>query len=72
EFPNSSAVSSASATPVSFRNGTVVILVSDAQAETVTISPKSAYNFKIKKGTVTFGRVAKTGIGTLMWREKRD
>jgi len=72
EIPNGSATSSASNAPVSFRNGTVVILISDSQSETVTISPKSNYKFKIKKGTVTFGRVAKTGIGTLLWREKRD
>jgi len=61
--------SSTSTAPVTFNNGIAKILVSNNQAETVTISPSSDFNFKVKKGTITFGRIAKTGIGTLMWRE---
>jgi len=69
ELPNGSALSNASVQAVTFSNGVVRILVSNTQSEVVTILPKSTYRFKIKKGTVRFGRIAKTGIGMLMWRE---
>jgi hypothetical protein len=72
ENANSSASSSASQTPVTFVSGKANILVSNTEPEFVTISPKSAYKFKVKKGTVKFGRLAKTGIGVLMWREIKE
>jgi hypothetical protein len=72
ENVNSSASSSASQTPVTFMNGKANILVSNTEPEFVTISPKSTYKFKVKKGTVKFGRLAKTGIGVLMWREIKE
>ncbi len=72
EYDNSSASSSAIETPVTFRKGVAKILVSNSQAEMVTISPQAAYDFKIKEGSVTFGKIAKAGIGSLMWREIKD
>jgi len=72
EYDDSSASSSAIKTPVTFNKGVAHIVVTNTQAEIVTIAPDSLYDFKVKKGTVTFGRVAKTGIGTLMWREIKD
>ncbi|MFH1855788.1 MAG: DUF6701 domain-containing protein [Candidatus Omnitrophota bacterium] len=69
ENADSTASSSATTVPVTFNKGIAQILVSDNQAEIVTITPQSSYDFKTKKGTVTFGRFTKTGIGTLMWRE---
>ncbi|MBU4457948.1 MAG: hypothetical protein KJ902_04305 [Candidatus Omnitrophica bacterium] len=72
EYDNSSSSSSATQNPVTFNKGVARILVSNTQAEMVAIAPKSLYDFKIKKGTVTFGRIAKTGIGSLMWREIKD
>jgi len=72
EYGDSSASSSALHTPVTFQNGVAKILISNTQAEIVTISPLSTFDFNIKKGTVTFGRITKTGIGTLMWREIKE
>lgn len=72
EYDNDSAYSSTTKTPVAFSNGVAKILISNNQAETVTILPSSEYDFNIKKGTITFGRIAKTGIGALMWREIKD
>lgn len=72
ENDDSSASSSATSVPVTFQNGIAKILISNSEAEVVTISPSSKYDFKIKTGTVTFGRFTKTGIGTLMWREIKD
>lgn len=70
EYDNDS--SSTTQASVAFNNGVAKILVSNNQAETVTISPSSEFDFDIKKGTITFGRIAKTGIGALMWREIKD
>ncbi|MFH1504684.1 MAG: hypothetical protein ABIH08_04795 [Candidatus Omnitrophota bacterium] len=72
EFDDSSASSTAVNRPVTFKKGIAKILVSNTQAEIITVSPKGQYDFKIKKGTITFGRIAKSGIGTLMWREVKD
>ncbi|HLD69961.1 MAG TPA: hypothetical protein VJA17_04270, partial [Candidatus Omnitrophota bacterium] len=69
ERDNSSASSSTFNAPATFQNGVAKILIGNTEAEVVTISPSSNFNFKVKKGAVTFGRAAKTGIGTLMWRE---
>jgi len=49
--------------------GKAIITLSDTEPETVTIIPSSEFKINIKKGTVTFGRIAKSGISTLMWRE---
>ena len=72
ENSNSSASSPASTQAVTLQNGRAIVLVSNTEPEFVTITPRSAYKFKIKKGTVKFGRIAKTGIGVLMWREIKD
>lgn len=72
EYADGSASSSAVEEPVTFKKGVAKIGVSNLQAEIVTISPKARYDFKVKKGTITFGRVAKTGIGSLMWREIKE
>jgi hypothetical protein len=72
EIDNESASSPALKKPVTFNKGIAKVLISNSQAEIVTIVPEAAYDFKIKKGTVTFGRLAKSGIGALMWREIKD
>jgi hypothetical protein len=72
ESPDGSSSSSASTGGVVFNRGIARILVSDTQAEKVVITPVANYDFKIKPGTVTFGRIAKTGVGTLMWREIKE
>lgn len=72
EYDDSSASSPAVQHSVTFKKGVAKILVSNTQTEVVTITPAAQYDFKIRKGTVTFGRIAKTGIGTLMWREIKD
>ena len=72
EEENSNSSASFFAEAITFQNGIATFLVSNTEAEFVTISPKSEYGFKIKKGTVRFGRVAKKGIGVLMWRELKD
>ncbi len=72
EYADSSAHSSAVLNAVKFNKGVAKVLVSNTQSEIVTIRPRSIYDFKVKKGTVVFGRIAKTGIGTLMWREVKD
>ncbi len=55
--------------PIQFTDGKAIIRVADTQAEVVTIVPSSSYKLQVKKGTVTFGRVGKSGVSTLMWRE---
>lgn len=72
ENDDSSASSSATRVPVTFNNGIAKVLIINTEAEVVTIFPSSKYDFKIKIGTVTFGRFTKTGIGALMWREIKD
>ena len=72
EHDNTTASSSATTTPITFKKGIAKVIISNTQAEIVTITPISKYDFKVKKGTVTFGRTAKTGIGTIMWREIKD
>ncbi|MFH1798849.1 MAG: hypothetical protein ABH844_05925 [Candidatus Omnitrophota bacterium] len=69
ENPNGTAESSTERVPVTFRKGVAKFTITNPEAEIVTVIPKSEYGFKIKRGTVKFGRVAKFGIGTLMWRE---
>lgn len=49
--------------------GKAIIPVSNSQAEVVTIIPSSEFKIQAKKGSITFGRVAKSGVSTLMWRE---
>jgi hypothetical protein len=72
EYADNSSYSSASEQPVTFHQGVAKVLVSNSQAERVTISPSSTLDFKARKGSVTFGRTAKTGIGALMYREIKD
>ena len=72
ELDNVSASSMATVTPVRFINGKISITVSDTEAEEVGVLPQTALGLKIKAGKVTFGRAAKSGIGTLMWREMKD
>jgi len=71
EFANNTSSSETETQTVRFQKGIAKFTVTDQEAETITITPKSGYKFKIKKGTVKFGRIAKAGIGTLMWREIR-
>lgn len=66
---NLSASSLSTVTPARFVNGQLRISVSDTEAEEVEIEPLSGLGLKAKKGKVTFGRLAKSGIGTLLWRE---
>ena len=72
EVDNNSAYSPALTQSVTFTNGIAKLLISNTQAEDVTIIPKVDYDFKIKDGTVTFGRIAKSGIGALLWLELKD
>lgn len=69
---NVSASSLATVTPVRFINGQIRIPVSDTEAEEVGILPQTQLGLKVKGGKVTFGRIAKSGIGTLMWREIKE
>ena len=49
--------------------GKAVIIVSNTEAEVVTIIPSSGFKIKALKSTITFGRAAKSGVIQLMWRE---
>ncbi|MDD5270462.1 MAG: hypothetical protein PHE80_04650, partial [Candidatus Omnitrophica bacterium] len=69
---NLSASSMSTVTPVRFINGQIRVPVSDTEAEEVGIVPQTGLGLKVKAGKVTFGRVAKSGIGTLMWREIKE
>ncbi len=69
---NISASSPSTVTPVRFVNGQVRVPVSDTEGEEVGIEPLSQLGLKVRKGKVTFGRVAKRGIGTLLWREIKE
>jgi hypothetical protein len=72
EDPNNSVTFSAPGLGVLFKNGIAKFTIGDTEAETVTISAESEYGFKIRKGTVTFGRVGPSGVGSLLLREKKD
>ncbi len=70
EFQNNSAYLPAE--PVILKDGRAIIPISDTEAETVTIIVSSPFKIKIKKGTVTFGQIGKTGISEQMWRELKE
>ncbi len=72
ENPNGSAISSATERSVLFNNGVAIIDIADLESETITIVPQSLLGFKIRQGTITFGRIGKSGIGALMWWEAKD
>jgi len=55
--------------PIHLTQGRAVIPIFNTEAEVVTIIPSSEFKIKVKKGKITFGRVSKSGINTLMWRE---
>lgn len=69
---NSSASSMSTVTPVRFINGQIKIPVTDTEAEEVGVFPQTQFGLKVKPGKITFGRVAKSGIGTIMWREVKE
>ncbi|MDD4879704.1 MAG: hypothetical protein PHR22_04540 [Candidatus Omnitrophica bacterium] len=69
---NVSASSMGTVTPVRFINGQIRIPVSDTEAEEVGIIPQTELGLKIKSGKITFGKISKSGIGTLMWREIKE
>jgi hypothetical protein len=69
---NMSASSMGTVTPVRFINGQIRIPVSDTEAEEVGIIPQTELGLQIKPGKITFGRISKSGIGTLMWREIKE
>ncbi len=70
--PNNSLFFSSPGKPILFRNGLAKVVIGNTQAETVTVSPQADGGFKIKAGTVTFGRVGASGIGTLMLVEDKE
>ena len=55
--------------PVSLKNGQAIIPITNSESEIVTINPSSPYGIKVKKGTVTFGPIGRSGINELLWRE---
>ena len=70
EDQNYSAFSSAFSSPIYLLNGKAIVVVGNTEAETVILTPASGkYKFNIKKGKVKFGRISRTGVGTLFWRE---
>ncbi len=58
--------------PIIFTKGLARVVIGNTQAETVTLSATSQYGFKIKSGTVTFGKIGTTGIGAVMYWEPKD
>ena len=54
---------------VSLKGGKATVPILDTEAEAVGISASASYKIKVKRGTVTFGKGGRTGIGTLLWRE---
>lgn len=69
EHKDGSALSSATTEPVIFNKGVAKMLVTNSQAEVVTVKPYSDYDFEIKEGEIMFGRISKEGIGAMIWRE---
>ncbi|MBI2095879.1 MAG: hypothetical protein HYT89_06900, partial [Candidatus Omnitrophica bacterium] len=58
--------------PIIFNKGLAKVVIGNTQAETVKISATAKYGFKIKSGTVSFGRVGSSGIGAVMYWEPKD
>jgi len=54
---------------VPLKNGQAIIPITNSESEVVTITPSSPYLIKVKKGTVTFGPIGRSGINELLWRE---
>ena len=67
ELDNKSAYVPGVAVPL--KNGQAIIPITDSESEIVTINPSSPYLIKVKKGTVTFGPIGRSGINELLWRE---
>lgn len=70
EQPNSSVFLPSA--PVTLRDGKALITLFDTEAETVTITPYSPYNIKMRKGKIVFGQIGRTGISPQMWRELKE
>ncbi|MBN2483891.1 MAG: Ig-like domain-containing protein [Candidatus Omnitrophica bacterium] len=70
ENPDGSAYSSSLLTPIKLQNGKAIMTLSNSEAENVLLTPYSSdFQFKVQEGQVRFGRIAKSGIGTSLWRE---
>ncbi len=54
---------------VTLQDGRATIPILDTEAETVGIGASTSYKIQAKKGSITFGKGGRTGIGTLLWRE---
>ncbi len=71
ENPNNSMNSSSYNYPIQLINGRATLLVTNTEAETITITPSFPFALKVESGTVRFGRYATKGVGVLLWRELR-
>ncbi len=58
---------------VKLKNGRGLLSITDSEAEIVTINPTvPGGKIKSKRGTLTFGRVGKSGVNFQIWREIKD
>jgi hypothetical protein len=55
-----------------FSKGLARFLISNSEEEEVTITPYSSLDLAVRKGTVTFSKLSNTGVGIMMWKEKKD
>lgn len=71
ENDNNSLNSSSYNYPIQLINGRATLLLTNTEAENITITPSFPFALKVESGTVRFGRYATKGVGVLLWRELR-
>ncbi len=57
---------------VTLQDGRAFVSITDSEAEDVTVSATSNLKIKSKKGKIKFGRIGKSGINPLLWREIKE
>lgn len=72
ENPNSSVYSQATKKPLTLYKGRAQFSITESEAEEVGVMVFApSLNIKSKAVKIKFGHIAKTGIGTFLWREKK-
>lgn len=70
-IPNNTASCPAVTTPVTMNQGIATISVTDAEPETVTVTPVPTPPLDTKDGTIVYGAIGAKGIRILFWKEQK-
>ena len=72
DLANQSVSSPALSQTVKITQGKATFLISNTEAETVTVVPAFPFGLNVQPGTVSFGRFSTKGVGVLLWNEVRE